>query len=256
MGAFHPVEPNPIPQHPKVSAGTIKNIIGKGGSSVAQGKIDAQLKNKRDQFVNGKGGSKSVYMVLGAVAIVIAAGLFFYIGSRGTTGTAQISPEEAKYIGRYLPAGYEPAKLTEPVTYDRRIDMTPVAPEIKDGTVMIKVGDVISKRIVYFEYARPDDGQVISMMAYIKPSGKLFTGVSFCPPCQGKYQHFEADGTLTCNACGTKRDPETEAGISGACKLYPADEIAHKLVGDTIQLAEADLAKWTPQPLDRPVGAD
>lgn len=221
---------------------------------MAQGKIDAQLKNKRDQFVNDGGKSKSVYIIGAVVAVIVAAALFLYMGSKGTTGTAKLDPREAKYIGRYLPAGYEPVKLTEPVTYDRRIDMAQLAPEVKGGKITINAGDVISKRIVYFEYTRPADGQVISMMAYIKPSGKLFTGVSYCPPCQGKYHHMEADGTLTCNSCETKRDPETEAGISGACKLYPADEIAHELVGDKIQLAEADLAKWNAQPLDRPVG--
>ncbi|MBE0447718.1 MAG: DUF2318 domain-containing protein [Actinobacteria bacterium] len=239
---------------PKIPAGSIrKRYKLKGGSKVAQGKIDAQLKNKRDQFVNDESKPKSVYIIIGVVAIIVMAALFLYASSKGT-GMTKIDPREAKYIGRYLPAGYEPVKLTEPVTYDRRIDMAQVAPEVKDGKVMINAGDIISKRIIYFEYKRPADGQVISMMAYIKPSGKLFTGVSYCPPCEGKYHHLEADGTLTCNSCETKRDPETEAGISGACKLYPADEIAHELVDDKIQLAEADLAKWKAQPTDRPVG--
>jgi len=221
---------------------------------VTQKKKEVQPKNKRDQFIDNKGKSKSVYIALGVAAVLVVVAMFMYAGSKGTPGATQPTPEEAKYIGRYLPADYEPVTLTEPIKYDRRYDMARVIPDVKDGKVVIKAGDVISNRIVYFEYLRPTDNQVISMMAYIKPSGKLFVGVSYCPPCKGKYHHLEVDGTLTCNSCNTKRDPETEAGISGPCKLYPADEIAHKLVGDEIQLTEADLANWVEQPLDRPVG--
>ncbi|MCL6472699.1 MAG: DUF2318 domain-containing protein [Firmicutes bacterium] len=213
-------------------------------------------RNKREQFVGSRGSSKSMYIaVAAAVLLVIVAG-FLYAGSKNKAATGQVDPREAKYIGRYLTQGFAPAKLTEPIKYDKTIEPLDIKPEVKDGKVLINVGDVISSRMVYFEYTRPSDNQVIPMLAYIKPSGRLFTGVSLCPPCQAKKQHFESDNLLTCNSCGTKRDPETQAGISGACKLYPLDEMPHKLVGDKIEIAEADLAKWTPQPLDRPVGSE
>lgn len=221
----------------------------KGASTAA-----SHTKTKRDQFVGKKKSPTSLYIIIALVALSVMGGVLFLQSKSGTTSAVQATPEEAKYIGKYLPQGFEPTKLTEPIKYDRTIEMTPVQPEVKDGKIRLNAGDVIGNKIVYFEYTRPSDGQVISMMAYIRPSGKLFTGVSFCPPCQGKYHHFEADGTLTCNQCGTKRDPETQVGLSGACKLYPADEFAHKLVGDKIEIAEADLANWASQPLDRPVG--
>lgn len=213
-----------------------------------------QVRGKRDQFVNAKGPSKSIYIAIAAVAVLVMVGIGFYMRSGSAPATAQADPREAKYIGRYLPSGYAEAKLTEPIKYDKRIDMTDITPKVQGGNILITAGDVISDRIVYFEYTRPNDNQIISMMAYIKPSGKLFTGVSLCPPCQAKRQYYDADGLLTCGSCGTKRDPETQVGISGACKLYPFDEIPHKLVGDKIQIAESDMAKWKPQPLDRPVG--
>lgn len=212
------------------------------------------LKNKRDQFVGAKKSPKHIYIIIGVVVLAAVAASVLFIGSKGGKTTAQIDPAEAKYIGRYLPKNYEPAQLTESIKYDKRIDMANISPEVKNGNILINAGDVIKNRIVYFEYTRASDGQVIPMMAYIKPSGKLFTGVSFCPPCQEKRQYFDVDGLLTCGACATKRDAESQVGISGACKLYPFDEITHKLVGDKIQIAEAGLAKWTPQPLDRPVG--
>ncbi len=211
-------------------------------------------KNKRDQFVNAKGPSKSIYVAIAAVAILAMVGIGFYMRSSSAPAVAQADPREAKYIGRYLPSGYEEVKLTEPIKFDKKIDMTDITPQIQGGKILITAGDIISNRIVYFEYTRPSDKQIISMMAYIKPSGKLFTGVSLCPPCQAKRQYYDVDGMLTCGSCGTKRDPETQVGLSGACKLYPFDEMPHKLVGDKIQIAESDLAKWKSQPLDRPVG--
>jgi len=217
-------------------------------------KDDSHLISKREQFVNAKKSNRSIHIYAGVAIVLVVAAIVVYLGASNSAKTAQIDPREAKYIGRFLPQGYEPAKLTEPIKYDTGIEMTTIKPEIKGGKILINVGDVISKRLVYFEYKRPGDGQVISMMAYIKPSGKLFTGVSMCPPCQSKYHYFDVDGALTCKSCDTKRDPETQAGISGACRLYPADEIAHKLVGDKIEIAESDMAKWAPQPIDRPVG--
>lgn len=223
-----------------------------GKSNQTKPKNGSQTTSKRDQFTKTKKSPTTLYLIIAVVAVAVIGGTLF-MQSKSGTQAVQADPQEAKYIGRYLPQGFEPVKLTEPIKYDQR-EMTPVQTEIKDGKILLNAGDVIANKIVYFEYTRPADNQVISMMAYIKPSGKLFTGVSFCPPCQGKYHHFEADGTLTCNQCGTKRDPETQVGLSGACKLYPADELAHKQVGDKIEIAEADLTNWTAQPLDRPVG--
>ena len=112
---------------------------------------------------------------------------------------------------------------------------------------------VVADKLVYFEYTKPA-GMTIPLMAYVKPSGSLFVGVSFCPPCRGKKQYIDADGTLTCASCGTKRDPQTGIGISGACRLYPLDEIPSKIAGKRLIIAKSALDQWSPQPLDRKVG--
>jgi len=131
--------------------------------------------------------------------------------------------------------------------------MTDVTAESKGTKVTVPLADIQKNKIVYFEYAKAG-GEAIPMVAYIKPSGKLFVGVSFCIPCKGKKQFVDADGTLTCASCGTKRDLETGVGISGACKLYPLDEIASTIAGDKLVIEKSALDKWTPQPTDRPVG--
>ena len=49
-------------------------------------------------------------------------------------------------------------------------------------------------------------------------------------------------------------DPETGIGISGACKLYPLDELPVTVSGGKIVVEKALLDTWTAQPKDRPVG--
>lgn len=208
---------------------------------------------KREQFINGKGKSKTIY-IFGAAAVLIIIIIALYFGLSSKSAAVKPDPREAKYIGRYLPQGFKAAQLIEPIKYDQRLEMTDIKASVQDGNVSIKVGDVIKDRIVFFEYKRPSDGQTLPMIAYIKPSGRLFTGVSLCAPCRAERQYIDTDGLLTCGSCGTKRDLETQVGISGACRLYPLDELGHKLVGDNIQIAAGDLARWSPQPLDRPVG--
>jgi hypothetical protein len=208
--------------------------------------------NKRDQFMNEGGRkSKTTYMVVGLAIVLLLAAIGFYLKSAGNSVGLKPDPREAKYIGRYLPKGYAPAKLIEPIGYEERIDPTDINPEIKDGSIQLNVGDIIKNRIVYFEYTRAGDNTVIPMTAYIKPSGKLFTGVSLCRPCQAKRQYIDSDGLLTCTACGTKRDLETQAGVSGACKLYPLDEMPHSLLGGKVLISENSLGSWKEQPLDR-----
>lgn len=170
----------------------------------------------------------------------------------GSTASTSAPAEEQKYIGRLLPANYQ-APVVQPVTYSGTTQMTDVVADASGAQVTVPVADISTNKIVYFEYAKAG-GEAVPMIAYVKPSGKLFVGVSYCIPCKGKRQFVDADGTLTCSSCGTKRDLETGVGISGACKLYPLDEVASKIVGDKLVIEKSELDKWTPQPLDRKVG--
>jgi len=177
-------------------------------------------------------------------------------GTQGTTapGTTAptASPEEQKYIGRLLPEGYA-APTVEPVSYTSVTKMTDVTATAKGKKVTLPIAEIIAAKMAFFEYTRPD-GQAIPMVAYVRPSGKLFVGVSYCIPCKGTKQYVDADGTLTCDSCGTKRDLETGVGISGACRLYPLDEVVSEVAGDKLVIQKSDLDSWTPQPMDRKVG--
>lgn len=204
---------------------------------------EAQAKNS--------GQSRGLWVV-GALLVgsIVAAAVFAGSGARPAP---PVSSEEAKYLGRFLPSGYSEPRVTEAAAYSSTWNMSSVTPASGDGGISVPVAEVASKKIVSFKYAKPG-GEAIPLVAYAKPSGKLFLGVSYCVPCKGEGQRIESDGTLTCESCGTKRDLETMAGISGACKLYPLDELPAKVSGDKIVVDKSALDGWTPQPLDRKVG--
>ncbi|HZL05648.1 MAG TPA: Fe-S-containing protein [Coriobacteriia bacterium] len=187
-----------------------------------------------------------VVAVLGVVASSLA-------GQRGGGEERTPTTDEARYMGRLLPVGYQAPVVGQATTYSSAVEMTELTAALSDTQLVLPVSDVTSAKLALFKYERPG-ADSIPMIAYVKPSGKLFVGVSYCPPCQGEWQTIQPDGTLTCNACGTKRDLESMVGISGACKLYPLDEIPVTVVGSDVEVERSALDSWTPQPLDREVG--
>lgn len=203
-----------------------------------------------------KGLSKGAWIAIVAVAIV---GLVMVIGNsagkgKGGAGSIAGAPaDEQKYIGRFLPASYVEPSLSGVQAYTSTVKMTDVTPAVNGTDITVPASAVKDNKIVYFEYTRKD-GQTIPLVAYVKPSGKLFVAVSFCPPCKGKGQRIEAGGTLVCETCGTVRNLESGVGISGACKLYPLDELPAAVNGNNIVVQTAALEDWTAQPIDRKVG--
>lgn len=204
-----------------------------------------------------KKNNKPLLIVAGLVVVLVVGVIIASGGGSGAPGgSAGLVPDpaEAQYLGRYLPAGYEGPSIGEvaPLTSDAR--MVQVAAVQDEGSFTVPVADVVQNRIVGFSYLKPGSAEPIEMIAYVKPSGKLFVGVSYCAPCKGISHALTTDGALTCDACGTKRDAETEIGISGSCRLYPLDEIPATIDGDRIVIDAEVLDNWIEQPLDRQVG--
>ncbi|MDH4139892.1 MAG: DUF2318 domain-containing protein [Coriobacteriia bacterium] len=214
---------------------------------------NSKPQGKKTQATPKKSSSKTVWIVA-AVALAAVVGLIALSDRSSQNSSASaLSPQEAKYVGRLLPAGYAAPKVADFSAYSAAIPMSPIAATPQGGGVSVSLQEILAKKIVRFDYQRAD-GNKLPMIAYVKPSGALFVGVSYCPPCEGEGQRIEADGTLTCEACGTKRNLETNAGISGACKLYPLDEVPTSIDGDKILVDGSVLDSWTAQPLDRPIG--
>lgn len=213
-----------------------------------------KVAEKRPGPPTSSGRSRVIWMAaIGLVAVVMI--VQFAARSGDATGTAAPTPstEEAKYIGRYLPEGYSAPKVAESGKVTETTKMTPVTAQVTETGVSIQAAELVTAKIVSFDYQKSQT-EVVPMIAYVRPSGKVFVGVSYCIPCKGVGQWLDADGTLTCESCGTKRDPETEVGLDGACKLYPLDEMPVVLEGGTLTIDRAILDTWTAQPLDRPVG--
>lgn len=217
-------------------------------------------KNAPTPAAKGGRNPKVVWFTVGALALAAIAVVVVFAtqgsktGGPGGGGSFGVPPEEAKYMGRLLPASYVEPSIAGVTAYTSAVKMTTVTPAQSAGQVSVPVDQVISKKIVYFEYKRAD-GTALPVIAYLKPSGKVFVGVSFCPPCEGKGQRIETDLTLTCETCGTTRTLEDGVGVSGACKLYPLDELPAKVTDGKLVLDTAPLESWTAQPLDRKVGA-
>ena len=238
-----------------------KNKQGKGKSkNVTAKRVQAPAKKKSSAAGMWTAGIVAVLAIVAVVAIVVS-------GSKGATpsaasapaaaapaaGATSPTPDEQKYIGRLLPAGYTEPSVAAATSYSATVKMSDLTAKQTGTQLSIPLSDVVSDKIVYFEYQK-SGSDPIPMTAYIKPSGKLFVGVGYCVPCKGERQRIDADGTLTCESCGTKRDLETGVGISGTCKLYPLDEVAATVKAGSIVVPTAVLEQWTAQPLDRPVG--
>ncbi len=91
------------------------------------------------------------------------------------------------------------------------------------------------------------------MIAYIKPSGKLFVGSERLSAMSKQISEARIGWHANLPKLRTKRDPETQVGISGACKLYPLDELPAKLEGGKIVIDRKYLDTYLPQTIDRPV---
>jgi hypothetical protein len=196
---------------------------------------------------------------IAAVAVVVVLGGIWAVTNSGaksttTAGGAAVPAEEQKYLGRLLPANYQEPKVADVQAYATTVKMTNVTGTQTDAGISIPADQLVASKIVYFEYKKPG-AEAVPMLAYVKPSGRLFVGVSYCPPCKGKGQRIEAGGTLVCESCGTVRNLETGVGVSGACRLYPLDELPASLSNGKVTVTAAAISAWTPQPLDRPTGS-
>lgn len=195
-------------------------------------------------------------LIIGAVVVIAVVVGLFLAGRNsggGAGGALTADPEEAKYIGRYLPAGYTEPKIGEGGKVTADSQMVPITASQEGSSTSIAVSDVTTNRVVGFSYTK-SDGTQIPLIAYMKPSGKLVAAVSYCVPCKGTSHTLTTDGALTCDTCGTKRDAETGIGLSGPCKLYPLDEMPVTVQGDKIQIDNGALDGWQEQPTDRKVG--
>lgn len=150
------------------------------------------------------------------------------------------------------------AEVVSPLTYPSgQVQMVKLN-SVQQGPqgIVVSLAEVKSNSIVGFDYERtsrlPDDfkvaagGNVVPMLAYVAPSGRLVVATAFCEPCKSTVFHIEG-ANLVCNTCFTKWDLNTLEGVAGACTAYPPQEIVAQVEGDDVQIPTAPLEAWTPR---------
>jgi hypothetical protein len=101
------------------------------------------------------------------------------------------------------------------------ISAADVEPVIENGQIKIPFEEIDKNNMVHYEIEN-NAGQLVPMMAYITPSGRLFAGSSFCEPCHSRKYDLAGD-TLVCDVCGTTYNIENHKFIKGSqsCGALP-----------------------------------
>ncbi len=205
-----------------------KKPVGKKGKKRPNGLRE----RKREEFEReGAGSPARSWMIAAAIGFSLMAIVGFAMVRAGS----QSEPERAAVTG------------SQDYTASGNVEMTDVKAKVAGGKVVFPLPVLKEKKLLYFKYQK--DGVDVPLMAMLTPSGRVFTGSSMCEPCRSDRFHTEPDGTLTCNACGTKWDLETLKGISGGCPNYPPQEMKNEVRGGQIVLKEGDVRGWQPRPV-------
>jgi len=183
--------------------------------------------NKRDQFTKPTK-SKLPLIALSLGVILIAAFLFVKAGSKdkveGVFFGEQVAAERS-YVGEF-------------------ISMTAIEPIIEADTVKLSFDEIDKKNIVFFEIEN-NENQLVPLMAYITPSGRLFVGSSFCEPCKGRTFSLAGE-TLVCDTCRTTYNVETHEYISGSpvCGKYPPVNMNPEIVNGEVVIQLENILSW------------
>jgi hypothetical protein len=186
-------------------------------------------KSKKEQFIKQSSGRKPLLIAILLVAVIgtVAAGLLL----RGPG-----AEDDGAYFG-------EPAVQTRSYI-GRVVPMTAIEPLIEGGWVSIPLTLLEENDIVYFEVEN-NEGFLVPLMAYITPSGRIFTGSSMCEPCQGR-SFFLAGETLVCETCRTTYTIESHEFISGSqdCGRYPPVYMQPVIENGMVSIALEDILQW------------
>jgi hypothetical protein len=185
--------------------------------------------SKKEQFTPKKGSKKSLFAVILTVLILGAAtaGIALNNSENATdvSYSGEQSAETRSYIGRVVP-------------------MTSVEPSVGENLVSIPLDLLEEKDIVYFEVEN-NEGFLVPLMAYITPSGRIFTGSSMCEPCGGRYFSLAGE-TLVCDTCRTTYTIEDRVFISGskACGSFPPVYMSSSVENGLINIDLEEIREW------------
>ncbi|AKL95660.1 hypothetical protein CACET_c22140 [Clostridium aceticum] len=189
--------------------------------------MSKKLPSKKEQFTQAP--KSKLPWILAVSSVVIAAVILFV--AFGPNGQ-----DEGEYFGDAVAASRS--------YIGEFISMTAVEPVIEDGQIKISLDDVDKNNIVFFEVEN-DQQELVPLMAYITPSGRVFAGSSMCEPCRGRTFSLAGD-TLVCDTCRTTYDIENHKFISGssACGSYPPVNMNPLVQDETIMIDLEEVLSW------------
>lgn len=185
-----------------------------------------KFESKKEQFTKPQ--RRRTPLFIGIVLAVVVAGVaIFLVSNQGTEDNYFGEPvaDARSYIGKL-------------------VSMTQIEPEIKDGSVVIPLEEVDTNSIVYFEVEN-DQNELVPLMSYITPSGRLFLGSSMCEPCRGR-KFSLAGETMVCDTCKTTYDIETQEFISGvpACGSLPPVNMNPRVEEGNVVVDYNEILSW------------
>ncbi len=185
--------------------------------------------SKREQFT-GKGKSKlSLFAAVAALLVVAVIALLVFTGSDDNEVADSPFGEPLANTRSYM---------------GQVVSMTRVEAVVDQEWASIPLDVLEEADIVYFEVENKD-GFMVPMMAYITPSGRVFTGSSMCEPCQGRYFSLAGE-TLVCDNCRTTYTIESHEFLSGsvACGSFPPVYMESVLEDGMVRVSLQDILQW------------
>jgi len=189
--------------------------------------MSKKIPSKKEQFTQPE--KSKLPLILGGVGVlVVAVILFVMVGSNG--------PAEGEYFGDSV--------VSSRSYIGEFISMTPVEPVIEDGQIKISLDEVNQNNIISFEIEN-NQNELVPLMVYITPSGRIFAGSSMCEPCRGRTFSLAGE-TLVCDTCRTTYNIENHEFISGSptCGLYPPVNMNPTIEDDMIIIDLEEVLSW------------
>ncbi len=78
-------------------------------------------------------------------------------------------------------------------------------------------------------------GNYLPLVVISTPQQQIISGIRVCEPCGSFSFHIKEGKYLECDACRTRWDIETFAGVSGGCTGYPPPKLSN-VVGDKVEI--------------------
>ena len=186
------------------------------------------MQGKKQQFTQPR--KSRAPLIIGMVVVIVLAAVAMVMFNSNSRQA------KIEYFG-------EPVAATRSYI-GKFVSMTSVEPEINGDKIQIPLSVVEENNIVFFEIEN-NEGTIVPLMAYITPTGRLFTGSSMCEPCRGRTFSLAGE-TLFCDTCRTTYTIEDHKFISGAvaCGQYPPVNMNGFVENGLVNIELEEVLNW------------